>query len=126
MMKKFTTLLLALVLSLSTFLGLTTVSNVHAEEENAPVAKEPINLYREELATYSDIMTMRDSKLIYDGGVYFNALKNTPLLKLFSWMVLLRLRLKAEMWCLRTNCGISDWLEDVNRRQGKGMVRGCL
>ena len=41
-------------------------------------------------------------------------------------MVLLRLRLKVEMWCLRTNYGISDWLEDVNRRQDKGMVRGCL
>ena len=49
-----------------------------------------------------------------------NALKKTPLLKLFSWMVLLRLRLKVEMWCLRTNYGMSDCLEDAKRRQDKG------
>ena len=50
----------------------------------------------------------------------FECIKKTPLLKLFSWMVLLRLRLKVEMWCLRTNYGMSDCLEDAKRRQDKG------
>lgn len=44
----------------------------------------------------------------------------TSLLKLFSQMVLLRLRLKVEMWCLRTTYEMNGHPGGAKRRQNKG------